>query len=48
MAWALSVYTMQLTAPAHAEEKLLTIAMMAERVLGAAAARLGTPPLLAR
>jgi aspartyl-tRNA(Asn)/glutamyl-tRNA(Gln) amidotransferase subunit A len=38
---------LQLTAPAHAEEKLLTIALMAERVLGTAADRLGTPPLLA-
>ena len=39
---------LQLTAPAHAEETLLTIALAAERVLGAAADRLGTPPLLAR
>ena len=39
---------LQLTAPAHAEEKLLTIALAAERVLGTAADRLGTPPLLAR
>ena len=39
---------LQLTAPAHAEEKLLTIALMAERVLGTAADRLGTPRLLAR
>jgi aspartyl-tRNA(Asn)/glutamyl-tRNA(Gln) amidotransferase subunit A len=38
---------LQLTAPARAEEKLLTIALMAERVLGTAADRLGTPPLLA-
>jgi aspartyl-tRNA(Asn)/glutamyl-tRNA(Gln) amidotransferase subunit A len=38
---------LQLTAPAHAEEKLLTIALAAERVLGTAADRLGTPPLLA-
>jgi aspartyl-tRNA(Asn)/glutamyl-tRNA(Gln) amidotransferase subunit A len=38
---------LQLTAPAHAEEKLLTIALMAERVLGTAADRLGPPPLLA-
>ena len=38
---------LQLTAPAHAEEKLLTVALMAERVLGTAADRLGTPPLLA-
>jgi aspartyl-tRNA(Asn)/glutamyl-tRNA(Gln) amidotransferase subunit A len=39
---------LHLTAPAHAEEKLLTIALAAERVLGTAADRLGTPPLLAR
>jgi aspartyl-tRNA(Asn)/glutamyl-tRNA(Gln) amidotransferase subunit A len=39
---------LQLTAPAHAEEKLLTIALAAERVLGTAVDRLGTPPLLAR
>ena len=39
---------LQLTAPAHAEEKLLTIALAAERVLGTAADRFGTPPLLAR
>jgi len=38
---------LQLTAPANAEEKLLTIALMAERLLGTAADRLGTPPLLA-
>ena len=38
---------LQLTAPAHAEEKLVTVALMAERVLGTAADRLGTPPLLA-
>ncbi|MBO0738190.1 MAG: amidase [Alphaproteobacteria bacterium] len=38
---------LQLTAPANAEEKLLTIALMAEGVLGTAADRLGTPPLLA-
>ena len=38
---------LQLTAPAHAEEKLLTIALTAERVLGTGADRLGTPPLLA-
>jgi Asp-tRNA(Asn)/Glu-tRNA(Gln) amidotransferase A subunit family amidase len=37
---------LQLTAPARAEEPLLAIALAAERVLGAAA-RLGTPPLLA-
>ena len=39
---------LQLTAPANAEEKLLTIALSAERVLGIGADRLGTPPLLAR
>ena len=38
---------LQLIAPAGAEEKLLTIALAAERVLGTAADRLGTPPLLA-
>jgi aspartyl-tRNA(Asn)/glutamyl-tRNA(Gln) amidotransferase subunit A len=38
---------LQLTAPAGAEEKLLTIALAAERVLGTAADRLGTPPVLA-
>jgi len=38
---------LQLTAPAHAEERLLAIALAAERVLGTAADRLGTPPLLA-
>ena len=38
---------LQLTAPAHAEEKLLTIALAAEQVLGTGADRLGTPPLLA-
>jgi aspartyl-tRNA(Asn)/glutamyl-tRNA(Gln) amidotransferase subunit A len=38
---------LQLTAPAHAEEQLLTIALTAERVLGTAADRLGKPPLLA-
>jgi aspartyl-tRNA(Asn)/glutamyl-tRNA(Gln) amidotransferase subunit A len=37
---------LQLTAPAHAEEKLLTIALAAERVLGTGMSRLGTPPLL--
>jgi aspartyl-tRNA(Asn)/glutamyl-tRNA(Gln) amidotransferase subunit A len=37
---------LQLTAPANAEEKLLTIALMAERVLGTGADRLGTPLLL--
>ncbi len=38
---------LQLTAPAHAEEKLLTIALAAERVLGTRTDRFGTPPLLA-
>jgi aspartyl-tRNA(Asn)/glutamyl-tRNA(Gln) amidotransferase subunit A len=38
---------LQLTAPAGAEERLLAIALAAERVLGTAADRLGTPPLLA-
>jgi aspartyl-tRNA(Asn)/glutamyl-tRNA(Gln) amidotransferase subunit A len=38
---------LQLTAPANAEERLLAIALTAERVLGTAADRLGTPPLLA-
>ena len=38
---------LQLTAPAYAEEKLLRIALAAERVLGTAVDRLGTPPLLA-
>ena len=38
---------LQLTAPAYAEERLLAIAQAAERVLGTAADRLGTPPLLA-
>ena len=38
---------LQLTAPAHAEEKLLTIALAAEQVLGTGADLLGTPPLLA-
>ena len=37
---------LQLTAPAGAEERLLAIALAAERVLGTAADRLGTPPLL--
>src|SRR2546421_92137 len=36
---------LQLTAPAHAEEKLLTIALAAERMLGGAVDRLGAPPL---
>jgi aspartyl-tRNA(Asn)/glutamyl-tRNA(Gln) amidotransferase subunit A len=38
---------LQLTAPARAEEPLLAIALAAERVLGTAVDRLGTPPLLA-
>jgi Asp-tRNA(Asn)/Glu-tRNA(Gln) amidotransferase A subunit family amidase len=38
---------LQLTAPACAEEPLLAIALAAEPVLGTAADRLGTPPLLA-
>ena len=38
---------LQLTAPAYAEEKLLRIALAAERVLGTAVDRLGAPPLLA-
>jgi aspartyl-tRNA(Asn)/glutamyl-tRNA(Gln) amidotransferase subunit A len=38
---------LQLIAPAWAEEKLLAIALAAERVLGNATERLGTPPLLA-
>ncbi len=38
---------LQLTAPAHAEEKLLTVGLAAERVLGTGVDRLGTPPLLA-
>jgi aspartyl-tRNA(Asn)/glutamyl-tRNA(Gln) amidotransferase subunit A len=37
---------LQLTAPAGVEEKLLAIALAAERLLGTAAERLGTPPLL--
>ena len=43
----LSDHALQLTAPARAEEKLLTIALAVERVLGTRADRLGTPPLLA-
>jgi Asp-tRNA(Asn)/Glu-tRNA(Gln) amidotransferase A subunit family amidase len=35
-----------LIAPAWAEEKLLAIALAAERTLGTATDRLGTPPLL--
>jgi aspartyl-tRNA(Asn)/glutamyl-tRNA(Gln) amidotransferase subunit A len=38
---------LQLTASARAEERLLAVALAAERVLGTAADRLGTPPLLA-
>jgi aspartyl-tRNA(Asn)/glutamyl-tRNA(Gln) amidotransferase subunit A len=38
---------LQLTAPANAEERLLAVALAAERVLGTASDRLGTPPLLA-
>ena len=38
---------LQLTVPAHAEKRLLAIALAAERVLGTAADRLGTPSLLA-
>jgi len=38
---------LQLTAPAGAEERLLAIGLAVERVLGTAAERLGTPPLLA-
>jgi aspartyl-tRNA(Asn)/glutamyl-tRNA(Gln) amidotransferase subunit A len=38
---------LQLIAAAGAEEKLLAIALAAERALGTAAERLGTPPLLA-
>jgi aspartyl-tRNA(Asn)/glutamyl-tRNA(Gln) amidotransferase subunit A len=38
---------LQLTAPARAEEKLLTVALAVERLLGTGADRLGTPPLLA-
>jgi aspartyl-tRNA(Asn)/glutamyl-tRNA(Gln) amidotransferase subunit A len=37
---------LQLIAPAGAEEKLLAIALAAERALGTAAERLGKPPLL--
>jgi Asp-tRNA(Asn)/Glu-tRNA(Gln) amidotransferase A subunit family amidase len=37
---------LQLTAAAGAEERLLAIALAAERVLGITANRLGTPPLL--
>jgi aspartyl-tRNA(Asn)/glutamyl-tRNA(Gln) amidotransferase subunit A len=38
---------LQLTAPARAEEKLLTIGLAVERLLGTRADRLGTLPLLA-
>jgi aspartyl-tRNA(Asn)/glutamyl-tRNA(Gln) amidotransferase subunit A len=38
---------LQLSAPARAEEKLLTIGLAVERLLGTRADRLGTPPLLA-
>ncbi len=38
---------LQLTAPARAEEKLLTIALAVERLLSTRADRLGTAPLLA-
>ena len=37
----------QLIAPAWAEEKLLAIALAAERALGTPAERLGSPPMLA-
>jgi aspartyl-tRNA(Asn)/glutamyl-tRNA(Gln) amidotransferase subunit A len=39
---------LQLIAPSWAEEKLLSIALAAERVLGTAAERLGIPPLSRR
>jgi aspartyl-tRNA(Asn)/glutamyl-tRNA(Gln) amidotransferase subunit A len=38
---------LQLIAPANAEERLLAVALAAERVLGTAADRLGIPPRLA-
>ena len=38
---------LQLIAPAWAEEKLLAIALAAERALGTPAERLGSPPMLA-
>lgn len=38
---------LQLIAPAWAEEKLLAVALAAERVLGTPAERLGPPPMLA-
>ena len=37
---------LQLIAPAHSEERLLAIALAAERALGSGAERIGTPPLL--
>jgi Asp-tRNA(Asn)/Glu-tRNA(Gln) amidotransferase A subunit family amidase len=37
---------LQLIAPLWAEEKLLAIALAAERLLGNATERLGTPPVL--
>ena len=37
---------LQFIAPAWSEEKIFAIALAAERVLGNAAERLGTPPLL--
>jgi Asp-tRNA(Asn)/Glu-tRNA(Gln) amidotransferase A subunit family amidase len=38
---------LQFIAPAWAEEKLLAVALAAERVLGAPAERLGSPPIFA-
>jgi Asp-tRNA(Asn)/Glu-tRNA(Gln) amidotransferase A subunit family amidase len=38
---------LQLTAPAGAEQRLLAIGLAADQVLGTAADRLRTPPLLA-
>ena len=38
---------LQFIAPPWAEEKLLAIALAAERALGTARERLGTPPMLA-
>ena len=35
---------LQLVAPAHRDEELLAVALAAERVLGTAPERLGTPP----
>ena len=40
-------FGLQLIAPAWAEERLLAIALAAERVLGTATERLGIPTLLA-